>query len=132
MTSTLTGIVSTMTVSGQTVTGAGGELGEATVTIGKQRGKFDLVGTNTSMHSTGMKTVEGSITKRWTSGATGTKSRIFQELVDGDGEFDVAISVTGGGSLTAGNCIAGDRSTRVAPGTEVVMETLTFTGLSWS
>ena len=131
MASTLTGTVATMTVSGLTVTGASGELGEATVTIGKERAKFNPVGTNVSMHATGMKTAEGTINKRWTSGAAGTKSRIFQDLIDTDNEFDTTINVTGGGQLTVSGCLAVNRSVRSAPGTDTLMEVMTFTGLDW-
>ena len=132
MASAITGTVSSLVVSGVTLTGASGELGEATITLGKQRGKFDPVGTDVSMHTTGMKTVEGSMTKRWTSGAVGSASRVFQEIIDGNDEFSVVMSATSGGSITVTTCIAGDRTVRTAPGTEVMMETLTFTGVNWS
>ena len=129
MASTLTGTVAAITVSGQTLTGASGELGECTVTLGKQRAKFNPVGTNVSMHSTGMKTVEGTLSKRWTN--TAQKGPLFQNLVDGDQEFAIVITITGGGTATVSGCIAGDRTIRTATGTETVMETLAFTGLDW-
>jgi len=126
MASTLTGTVASLTVSGTTITGASGTLGEANVTLGKQRAKFDPVGTNVSMHATGMKTAEGTINRRWTT------NDLFQNLVDNDNEFDIAITVTGGGSITISDCKAGDRNMRIAPGTEVLMESITFQGINWS
>jgi len=129
MTSTLTGVVASITVSGQVLSGVGGELGEATVTLGKQRAKFNPVGTNVAMHATGMKTVEGTLNKRWTS--TAQKGPLFQSLVDNDQEFAITIAITGGGTATVSGCIAGDRTLRSAPGSETVMETLAFTGLDW-
>lgn len=135
MASVLTGTIAAVSVSGITITGANGELGEATVTIGKQRGKFDPTGTDVSMHTTGMKTVEGTMSKRWVAAAdevnTGSAA-VFQNLLDGDEEFLVVINPAGGGQATVSGCIAGERGLRVAPGTEVVMETLTFTGLDWT
>jgi len=134
MGSVLTGTVAAVQVSGITITGSSGELGEATITLGKQRGKFDPVGTNVSMHTTGMKTVEGSITKRWVASANEVSSgsaQLIQQLADSDDEFSVTINVTGGGTATVSGCIAGDRNIRVAPGTEVMNETLAFTGLDW-
>jgi len=136
MSSVITGIVMGLQVSGISIAGADGELGEATVTIGKQRGKFDPVGTNVSMHTTGMQTVEGSMSKRWVAAAGEVASGsggLFQALVDGDEEFSIIISGSSAnaGKLTVSGCIAGDRGVRSAPGTEVMMETLTFTGLDW-
>ena len=129
MASALTGRVAVITVSGTVLTGGGGELGEASVTLGDQRGKFNPVGTNIAMHSTGMKTVVGTLTKRWTS--TAQSGGLFQALIDGDNEFNVTINITGGGQFTVSGCLAGERSVRTAPGSEVMNETMTFTGLDW-
>ena len=137
MASTITGTVGVLSVSGVTLTGANGELGEANLTFGKERGKFNPVGTNVSMHATGMKTVEGTLSKRWVAEADEVASgsaSLYQQLVDdtANTEFDIVVNPTGGGSVTVTGCLAVNRNTRVAPGTETIIETLTITGTNWS
>ncbi|MCD6572129.1 MAG: hypothetical protein J7K62_02535 [Thermoplasmata archaeon] len=124
---TYTGIVGALVVSGQTLSGADKEGMEATITIGKERGKFNAIGTDVSQHTTGMKTCDGTVRRKWVSGDT-----LFQSLMDGNTEFEVTIEISGQGqSITASGCVANSIVRRVAPGTEVMTEEMSFTGRDW-
>ena len=79
-----TGTVGSITVSGVVVSGSKG-CAECTVVIGKQRGKFDAIGTDVSEHTSGMKEVSGTLRRKWVSGED-----LFQELLDdATNEFEV-------------------------------------------
>jgi len=121
-----TGVVGQITVSGTLLSGSESAGAEATVIIGKEMGKFNPVGTDVSEHTAGMKTVEGTIRKKWLSGDT-----LLQELLDGDIEFEVQIAISGEADITASGCRIGPITRRVAPGTEVMMEEAPFTGRDW-
>jgi len=102
---------------------------EATIVIGKERGKYNALGTDVSENTTGMKTVTGTIRKRWASGDT-----TFQALIDAAEECTITIEInaTGSGdSITASGCLLETISRRTAPGTEVMMEEIPFTGRDW-
>lgn len=124
-----TGRVGKLTVSGVDITTTGLPA-EATVVIGKARGKYDAIGTDVSEITTGMKQVSGTIRKRWASGDT-----TLQGLLDGTAEFDVKIEITAegsGDSITASGCQLETITRRIAPGTEVMMEEAPFVGRDWS
>jgi len=121
-----TGIVSSIVCSGETLSGDSGSAIEGTVIVGKERGKFNRVGTDVSEITTGMKTVEGTLRKAWISGDT-----LFQDLLDNNSAFEVTIQPIAGASISASGCKAGPITRRVAPGTEVTMEELPFTGVDW-
>jgi len=124
-----TGIVGQMVVSGSTLSGANGSLTEGTLVVGKERGKFNAVGTDVPEHTTGMNDVSGTLKRKWVSGDT-----LFQDLVDGDIEFEVAISINVSGSgatVTGSGCIGTTVTRRLAPGTEVLMEEMPFVGRDW-
>ena len=124
-----TGIVSSIVCSGETLSGDSGSAVEGTVIIGKERGKFNRVGTDISEITTGMKTVEGTLRRAWISG-----DALFQSLLDGaDGglTFEVTVQSVAGASITASGCKSGPITRRVAPGTEVTMEEMPFTGINW-
>jgi len=121
-----TGVVSSIVCSGETLSGDDGEAIEGTVIIGKERGKFNRVGTDVSEITTGMKTVEGTLRRAWISGDT-----LFKDLLDNDSAFEVTIQSIAGASITASGCKAGPTTRRVASGTEVSMEEMPFTGVNW-
>jgi len=124
-----TGTLGEITVSGTVISGSAGTGSECTVVIGRERGKFNKVGTNVSEHTNGMKTVEGTVTRKWISGDT-----LFQSLIDlADGtEFNVKVEISGQAtSITASGCVANTVTRRVAPGTEVMLETMPFVGRDW-
>lgn len=121
-----TGIVGSITVSGVVLSGSKGT-SECTVVIGKQRGKFDAVGTDVSEHTRGMKEVSGTLRRKWVSGEA-----LFQDLMDDDSnEFEVTLQISGQTSISASGCVAETITRRVAPGTDVIMEELPFTGRDW-
>ena len=122
-----TGIVGKISVDDVEVSGVSGTATEATIVVGKERGKFNLVGTDVSENTTGMKTVEGTITRKWISGDT-----TLQDLVDGSTEFTCAIEIDGQGtSITASGCAPNTITRRVAPGTDVMLEVMPFVGRNW-
>jgi hypothetical protein len=120
--------VSKISVGGADITTTGLPA-EATIVIGKTRGKYDPLGTDVSANTTGMKTVTGSIRQRWASGDT-----TLQALIDAEAECEITIEidVTGSGdSITASGCLLETLTRRAAPGTEVMMIEAPFTGLDW-
>lgn len=120
-----TGRVGKITVSGADITTTGLPA-EVTIVIGKERGKYNPVGTDVSEITTGMKVISGTIRKRWASGDT-----TLQGLLDGTAEFEVTaeIDVTGSGaSITASGCSIETITRRIAPGTDVIMEEAPFIG----
>lgn len=124
----ISGRVGQITVSGVVVSGASGAM-EATVTIGRERAKHNPVGTDVSEHLTGMRTVEGTVRKPWVSG-----DNLFKGILDNDVEFDVKIEGTGtsgGMNVTASGCLAQTVTRRIAPGTEMLIEEMPFTGRHW-
>ena len=123
----LTGKVGKITVSGTVISGEDKTGMEATVNIGRERDRFTPVGTDVYEDLVGMKTVEGTVRKAWVSGDS-----LFQDLIDGDLTFEVTInSDSSDQSITASGCKVTGVSRRVAPGTEVMVEELTFTGRNW-
>lgn len=121
-----TGIVGKITVSGTVISGAGASGAEARIVYGREVGKFNPVGTDVSVHTDGMKKVEGTIRKTWISGDT-----LMYDLMNNKTEFDVVIEISGEASITASGCRMGDITRAIAPGTEVMMEEAPYTGLDW-
>ena len=121
-----TGIVGSITVSGVVISGSKG-CAECTVVIGKQRGKFDAIGTDVSEHTRGMKEVSGTLRRKWVSGEA-----LFQELLDDDdNEFEVTLQISGQTSISASGCVGETITRRAAPGTDVMMEEMPFTAREW-
>jgi hypothetical protein len=122
-----TGVVGQITVSGTVLSGTGASGMEASITIGKDREYFLPVGTDVKENVTGMRNVEGTVKRKWISGDT-----LFQSLLTNDTDFEVTIAISGAGtSITASGCRAGQIVRRVAPGTEVMVEEMTFVGRNW-
>lgn len=123
-----TGRVGKISVSGVDVTSTALPI-EATIVIGKTRGKYDAIGTDVSELTTGMKTVTGTLRKRWASGDT-----TLQTLIDGSTEVEIKVEIdvaSSGDSITASGCLLEAITRRVAPGTEVMMEEVPFVGRDW-
>lgn len=121
-----TGIVGSITVSGVVISGTKG-CAECTVVIGKQRGKFDAIGTDVSEHTRGMKEVSGTLRRKWVSGEA-----LFQDLIDDDAnEFEVSLQISGQVSITASGCVGETITRRIAPGSDVIVEEMPFAGRDW-
>lgn len=123
-----TGRVGKLTVSGVDQTTTGLPM-EATIVIGKERGKYNAIGTDVSEITTGMKVVSGTIRKRWASGDT-----CLQDLLNGTTEFTVKVEInvaSSGASVTASGCLIETVTRRMAPGTDVMMEEAPFVGRDW-
>ena len=123
----LTGVVGSIAVGETTITGTGLTAMEGTLTIGRERATFQPVGTDVTERLTGLKTVEGTVRKAWVSGDS-----TFQDLIDNDTDFAVAFTSTSSDqSITASGCRVSTISRRMAPGTEVMVEELTYSGRDW-
>lgn len=120
-----TGTVGSITVSGTVISGTKG-CAECTVVIGKQRGKFDAIGTDVSEHTVGMKEVSGTLRRKWISGEA-----LFQDLMDATNEFEISLQISGQVSISASGCVGETITRRVAPGTDVIMEEMPFVGRDW-
>lgn len=122
----ITGKAASIIVSGDTISGSG-EVGmEATIDTGMERDKFTPVGTDIAEVLTGGKVVSGSVRAAWTSGGT-----LFQSLLDADTSFEVSIQKSAQVEVFASGCKIDNLSRRVAPGTDVMTEEITFTGSTW-
>ena len=123
----LTGVVGKIVVGSTTISGTGETAMEGTMTLGRERATFQPVGTSVTEQLSGNKTVEGTIRKAWVSGDS-----TFQDLIDADSDFIVEFSATGSDqSITASGCKVGTINRRLSPGTEVMVEEMTYTGRDW-
>lgn len=122
----VTGIVADIIVSGDSIAGTDEGGMEASITTGKELERFLPVGTDQFELIRGMKVVNGTARAAWMTGGT-----LFQTLLDSDLTFEVTIQLTGDVGITASGCKVVDITRRVAPGTEVMTEEMTFSGQNW-
>ena len=122
----LSGKVVSVTVSGGVISGTGKGAMEATVVMGREHDTFLPIGTDVTEALSGVKTCTGTVRAAWYTGGT-----TFQTLLDNDTAFEVTISLTGNVSVSASGCKIDTLTKRVAPGTDVMTEEISFTGRNW-
>ena len=123
---TITGIVTDIVVSGDSIAGTGEKGMEATIAIAREHAEFLPVGTDVKEIISGMKSASGTVRAAWVTGGT-----LMRSLIDNDSTFEVTIQLTGSVELSASGCRADTYTVRAAPGTEVTTEELAYTGTDW-
>lgn len=122
----ITGIVTDIVLSGDSIAGTGERGMEATITAEREHIDFLPVGTDIKERITGFRSATGTVRAAWVTGGT-----LLRTLIDDDLTFDMMIQVTGSVSITASGCKLDSYSVRAAPGTEITTEEGAYTGTSW-